>query len=108
MAGDLLVFFDLGIPGSDNTPPEFLPIVSASSSNLVFNATYRIADGSEGGATIPGLPTGDKIIAQFKAVIGWHYEQFRAMEDDLAERARIYTREWEHFFKPRGGRVFIM
>jgi hypothetical protein len=45
-----------------------------------------------------------RIIAQFKTIIGWHYEQLRAMEDDLAESGRIYTREWEHFFKPQGGR----
>ena len=45
-----------------------------------------------------------RIIVQFKAVIGWHYEQLRAMEDELAGSARIYSREWEHFFKPQGGK----
>jgi hypothetical protein len=45
-----------------------------------------------------------RIIVQFKAIIGWHYEQLRAMEADLDESARVYTKEWERFFKPTGGR----
>ena len=45
-----------------------------------------------------------RIIVQFKTIIGWHYEQLREMEDVLEGSARVYTREWEHFFKPKGGK----
>jgi hypothetical protein len=45
-----------------------------------------------------------RIIAQFKAIIGWHYEQLRAMEAEREESAQIYTKEWELFFKPQGGK----
>lgn len=45
-----------------------------------------------------------QIIAQFKRVIGWHYEQLRIMEQDLAEGHQVFTREWEQFFKPSAGK----
>ena len=45
-----------------------------------------------------------KIIVQFKTIIGWHYEQLRAMENDIAGSMQVYTKEWERFFQPRDGR----
>jgi hypothetical protein len=42
-----------------------------------------------------------KIIAQFKEIIGWHYEQLRDMEHALPDSHEIYSNEWEEFFKPR-------
>jgi hypothetical protein len=45
-----------------------------------------------------------KIIAQFKQVIGWHYEQLRDMEQALPDSHKIYSNEWEEFFKPRQGK----
>lgn len=45
-----------------------------------------------------------KIIVQFKEVIGWHYEQLREMEQSLPESNKIYTREWEKLFQPKGGK----
>jgi hypothetical protein len=44
-----------------------------------------------------------RIIVQFRDVIGWHYEQLRAMEAGLDGSARIYTKEWERFYQPLGG-----
>jgi hypothetical protein len=44
-----------------------------------------------------------RIIVQFRAVIGWHYEQLRAMEAVLEGSARVYTKEWERFYKPLKG-----
>ena len=45
-----------------------------------------------------------KIIVQFKQVIGWHYEQLREMEQALPDSHKIYSNEWEEFFKPRQGK----
>lgn len=45
-----------------------------------------------------------KIITQFKDLIGWHYEQLREMEKDMPECYKIYTKEWEKFFIPRLGK----
>ncbi len=45
-----------------------------------------------------------KIIADFKEIVGWHYEQLRKMEQALPESDKIYSNEWEQFFKPREGK----
>jgi hypothetical protein len=45
-----------------------------------------------------------KIIADFRKIIGWHYEQLRDMELALTDSRQIYTKEWEEFFKPRQGK----
>jgi hypothetical protein len=45
-----------------------------------------------------------KIIAQFKQIIGWHYEQLRNMEQTLSGSHTVYSNEWEQFFKPRQGK----
>ena len=45
-----------------------------------------------------------KIIAQFKEIIGWHYEQLREMEQAFPESRKIYSNEWEEFFRPRQGK----
>ena len=45
-----------------------------------------------------------KIIVQLKALIGWHYEQLRRMEQGLPESHNVYQNEWEKFFRPQQGR----
>jgi hypothetical protein len=45
-----------------------------------------------------------KIIADFKHIIGWHYEQLRDMEQALPESRQVYSKEWERFFKPQEGK----
>lgn len=45
-----------------------------------------------------------KIITQFKQVIGWHYEQLRDMEQVLPDGCKMYSNEWERFFKLRQGK----
>jgi uncharacterized membrane protein len=45
-----------------------------------------------------------KIIADFRQIIGWHYEQLRDMEGAMPGSQQIYTNEWNHFFKPQRGR----
>jgi hypothetical protein len=45
-----------------------------------------------------------RIITQFREIIGWHYQQLREMEQSLPESKQIYSKEWEHFFKPQPGR----
>ncbi len=44
------------------------------------------------------------IIRQYKALIAWRYEQLQAMEQIMEGSYRMYTREWEEFFKPRAGK----
>ncbi len=45
-----------------------------------------------------------KIIADFRQIIGWHYEQLRLMEQALSESHQVYLKEWERFFKPQEGK----
>jgi len=46
------------------------------------------------------------IITQYKALIGWRYEQLMAIErDELMKGShQFYVKEWEDFFKPRQGK----
>ena len=45
-----------------------------------------------------------KIIVQFKELIGWRYQELRAMESDMPDSYQVYTNEWDKFFKPRDGK----
>lgn len=45
-----------------------------------------------------------KIVTHFREIIGWHYEQLRAMEEGLPGSARIYCKEWERFYRAQTGR----
>ena len=47
-----------------------------------------------------------RIIWNLEAIIGWHYQQLREMEDSLSGSHRIFNREWDEFFKPRGKKKF--
>lgn len=41
------------------------------------------------------------ILNQYKDLIGWRYEQLRAMEQQLHDSYRILTKEWDEYYKPR-------
>jgi hypothetical protein len=45
-----------------------------------------------------------RIITDLRDIIGWHYEKLRAMENAIPECSRIYSLEWEAFFRPREGK----
>ncbi|MFN2227472.1 MAG: hypothetical protein ACK2UY_14215 [Anaerolineae bacterium] len=45
-----------------------------------------------------------RIINDYRQIIGWHYEQLRDMEKTLEGSSQIFTREWEAFFLPRQGK----
>lgn len=45
-----------------------------------------------------------KILAQYKALIGWRYDQLIEMERNITGSHRMYLKEWEDFFKPREGK----
>lgn len=45
-----------------------------------------------------------RIITDFKKIIGWHYEQLREMEDKIPGSYKVYTKEWEQFFRPQNNR----
>jgi hypothetical protein len=47
-----------------------------------------------------------KIVAQYKALIGWRYDQLMAFEDSPALKGnyRLYRKEWEDFFQHRQGK----
>jgi hypothetical protein len=44
-----------------------------------------------------------KIITQYKALIGWRYDQLMLMEKNMPDSHQMYVKEWEDFFKPRLG-----
>jgi hypothetical protein len=46
-----------------------------------------------------------RTIVRFKDVIGWYYEQLRAMEATMDGSVQIYTREWKRFYEPLGDRL---
>jgi hypothetical protein len=39
------------------------------------------------------------IIARYKQVIGWYYEQLRNMENELTGSFKFYTKEWISFYE---------
>src|SRR5512135_1262225 len=43
----------------------------------------------------------DKIITQYKALIGWRYDQLMAMERGMSGTYQLYVKEWEEFFRPK-------
>ncbi len=45
-----------------------------------------------------------KIITQYRALIGWRYDQLMAMEQAVPESHQMYLKEWDDFFKPRRGK----
>lgn len=45
-----------------------------------------------------------RIIRQFRALIGWRYEQLRMMEDQIPGSFLFITKEWDAGYAPRGGR----
>lgn len=47
-----------------------------------------------------------KIITQYKALIGWRYDQLMEMErsQEMAGSHQFYVKEWEDFFQPRQGK----
>ena len=46
-----------------------------------------------------------RILTNFERIIGWHYEQLRAMEQGLPGAHQVYTREWQTFYAPQSGKV---
>src|SRR5512132_4350763 len=42
-----------------------------------------------------------KIITQYKALIGWRYDQLMAMERGMSGSYQIYVKEWAEFFRPK-------
>ena len=42
-----------------------------------------------------------KIITQYKALIGWRYDQLMVMERGMSGSSQIYVKEWEEFFRPK-------
>lgn len=42
-----------------------------------------------------------KIITQYKALIGWRYDELMEMETSLPQSHQMYHKEWLNFFKPR-------
>ena len=44
--------------------------------------------------------TWSRIIREFSRLIGWQYEQLREMEDHMQGSSKMYTKEWEEFYKP--------
>lgn len=40
-----------------------------------------------------------KIIIQYKALIGWRYNQLMKMETELKDSYKMYIKEWDDFFK---------
>ena len=47
------------------------------------------------------------MITQYKALIGWRYEQLMAMERDAADTYQMYIKEYEKFFKTQRGREWF-
>src|SRR5512132_1799183 len=41
------------------------------------------------------------IITQYKALIGWRYDQLMAMEREMSGSYQICVKEWEEFFRPK-------
>lgn len=50
-----------------------------------------------------------RIITQYKALIGWRYEQLMAIERSQPMEGchQFYVKEWEDFFKPRQGKEWF-
>jgi len=48
--------------------------------------------------------TWHKIISQYKTLIGWRYDQLKEMEQAISGSHQTYSKEWENFFKPQGGK----
>jgi hypothetical protein len=44
------------------------------------------------------------IITHFREIIGWHYGRLREMEEILPDSTRIYTKEWERFYRTQAGK----
>lgn len=47
-----------------------------------------------------------KVVSQYKALIGWRYDQLMAMERGISGSSQIYIKEWEEFFKPKQEKKF--
>lgn len=45
-----------------------------------------------------------RIINDYRQIIGWHYEQLRGMEETLEDSSQVFTKEWEAFFLPHQGK----
>jgi len=45
-----------------------------------------------------------KIVKQYKALIGWRYNQLMEMERAMPQSHQMYVKEWEDYFKPRMGK----
>jgi len=45
-----------------------------------------------------------RIIAQYKDLIGWRYNQLIEMEQAMSESYKMYLKEWHDFFEPRQGK----
>lgn len=43
-----------------------------------------------------------RIITQFKALIGWRYEQLRNMEKQMPNSYQLITKEWDEGYAPQG------
>jgi len=45
-----------------------------------------------------------RIITQYKALIGWRYDQLMAIEQTIPASHQMYSKEWTDFFQPRQGK----
>ena len=48
-----------------------------------------------------------RIITQYKALIGWRYDQLMAMEKAMSESHQMFLKEWKEFFEPRKGKEWF-
>lgn len=46
----------------------------------------------------------DRIITQYRELIGWRYMQLREMEKMQPDSYRMFTREWHDLYKPHNGK----
>ena len=46
-----------------------------------------------------------RIIAEFRDIIGWHYEKLREIEQSVLDCYNVCTEEWEELFKPQDGKT---
>lgn len=48
-----------------------------------------------------------KLIARYRTLIAWRYEQLIVIEETLPESHRMFSKEWAHFFGPNCDRERI-
>jgi len=48
-----------------------------------------------------------RLIAQYSTLLGWWYEQLRALEDAMSESNKLITREYDELYLKKQGKVRI-